>query len=114
MKLKQFKNRTLTNGGCSMSINGIIPTSGYMVGIAGNERILNKQDFNLKNIRAYVSDKFEKLVEPNMFIGSWENKGKIYLDTSMNISNKEEAIRIARELGELAIFDIENGETIYL
>lgn len=114
MKLKMFRNNTLNNGGCSMSINGTIPTTGYMVGIAGNELILNKSDFNIKNIRAYVSDKFEKLVEPNMFIGSWENDEKIYLDTSLNVSNKEEAMKIASELGELAIFDIEHNESIYL
>ena len=43
-----------------------------------------------------------------------EDNGKVYFDISTNIIDKEQAIELAKKRHELAIFDIENCESIYV
>lgn len=47
-------------------------------------------------------------------IGGWEHKGKFYYDAVLLLEDKDEAIRIGRENGQIGIFNIETATYIEL
>jgi hypothetical protein len=42
------------------------------------------------------------------------DKDNFYLDISINVKDRNEAIELAKKNNQLAIFDIATGESIYL
>lgn len=46
--------------------------------------------------------------------GGWVREGDLYLDAPTIMWHLDDALRLAEERGELAIFDIENGREILL
>lgn len=93
---------TFTNGGCSMNTEGIVPTKGYMVAIQGFDNIDAMLNMELQN---------------NQYYGTWldvEDNNKLYCDISTNYDDIMEAMEYAKLRGELAIFDIEKGCSIYV
>ena len=70
-------------------------SSGYMVAIQKGS-IIDINDIN----------KIIKFIDSvNGSCGLWVNAGDMYIDISINIESKKEAIAIAIEKNELAIFD---------
>jgi hypothetical protein len=53
---------------------------------------------------------------PGAFVGTWADtdKGGHYLDVSQWVQTREDAVRLGREAGQLAVFDLEHGEAITL
>ena len=47
------------------------------------------------------------------FIGYWQNAGKHYLDVSILIGDRGEALRIARGYKQIAIWDNAGGREIF-
>ena len=70
-------------------------SSGYMVAIEDGT-IININDID--SIINYIDS-------INGSCGLWVNDGKLYIDISINIESKEEALKLASDLKELAIFD---------
>lgn len=56
----------------------------------------------------------KRLKKLSAFVGFWIDDGKIYLDISVNVGDKKEALRIAKENKQLAIYDCSDMETIRL
>lgn len=111
----RIKNTTIANGGCSINIgNHKSADSGYMVAISGNELKLSLDNFNEKEIQNYILSKDIILNKKDVYLGTWIDNNIVYLDTSICVQDKEEALKIAKSSGELAIYDIEKGESIYL
>lgn len=50
----------------------------------------------------------------NTHIGGWRENGKYYFDASIIVQDKEEAIRIGKKNEQIAIYDFQAGEPIYL
>lgn len=48
------------------------------------------------------------------FIGSWIDNDIVYLDVSINPSEKELALFWGKEFNQLAVYDVVNQKTIYL
>lgn len=93
---------TEKDGGISIDRQGRKPSTGFMVGVRGCSSV---REMTAMDLRA------------NEYYGTWkdeEDGGKVYYDISENIQDKEEALRIAKERGELAIFDLETFESIYI
>jgi len=94
-------------GGFSLNLNLQEPQSGYMVG-GYSDVYANPTD-----------DQIEALLKKatgNFFVGGWidENTDKVYIELSKRFDDKETAIKTARFLKELAVYDVENKKTIYL
>ena len=53
-------------------------------------------------------------MENNAYIGFWLDNNDLYVDVSINIDNLSEAIKIAQENKQLAIYNCRKGETIYV
>ncbi len=109
--IQTILNSTKRSGGCSMNpITGAIPTTGFMVG--SNKEFERKLPrINYGDIKAYADDFAQQFKAPkgNVFLGTWDNtRGLTYLDVSVNYLSKAGALRKARAIGELEIYDVKN------
>ena len=50
----------------------------------------------------------------NAYLGAWIDEGITYIDISVLVENKEDALELGKVNNQLAIYDIENNESIYL
>jgi len=114
LKCSELKQMVKDNGGFSISPNGDTPKSGFMVSVRDLYKIsldlIEQDEIN------FASDIAS---EVNGYIGGWldtqsDSPFNFYMDISVNIQDKEQALKIARENGQLAIYDVVNGESIYL
>jgi len=48
----------------------------------------------------------------NAVVGVWEDKGVTYIDKSVHISNRAQALAAAKVFDQLAIYDCENGSVV--
>lgn len=104
-------------GGFSVKPNGAQPTSGHMVSVPGRTQYVDAKDLagpqGQKIIDGFVqknSDLFGN--NPNMHIGGWTNEGKVSLDPSENIANRDRAISEGRARNQIAIWDVKNSAEI--
>jgi hypothetical protein len=49
-----------------------------------------------------------------LYLGGWMDGEHLYLDLSENVLDKKTALFLAENRGQFAIFDVENGDSIYL
>ncbi len=114
LKVSELKEMVKNNGGFSINANGDTPKSGFMVSVKDLYKI--DLDYIEQNEVDFASDMASEI---NGYIGGWldtqsDSPFNFYMDISINIQDKEKAIEIARKNNQLAIFDVENCETIYL
>ena len=112
-RLKELKNYIIENDGLTLSSDGEIANlkTGYMVSLSGYEKVIKDIKFlELAQVKSYL----KKAKRLNAFVGFWVDDGKIYLDLSINISNKKEALKIAKNNKQLAIFDCKKLVSIHL
>ncbi len=108
-------NNTAHKNGYTTSINGNKPYIGYMVSIPDKEVVFNNfQEFNQVSVNNFIVENLNLLKRDNYFIGTWIYEGKIYLDISINLSSKSEAIKAGKKNNQLAIYDIVNCKSINL
>lgn len=53
-------------------------------------------------------------LEGTGIVGGWYEKGKYYWDEVLIVEDKESALRIAEEQEQIAIFNLETHELVYL
>ena len=110
-----IKELTLKQGGCSIQpyYGGKTPDKGYMVALQGHERVISTVEFTSIEVVKYLEEHSKLLMEnPNLYLGTWVNEGKVYLDLSENVQNLDIALQRGREREPLAIFNIETFEEV--
>lgn len=121
-----FVHDTLTNGGASRhaGTGAPAPSSGYMVGGATNaegakyhEQALKVNDFHAYAVAQHaagIQQHFGSAVDSgSIYQGSWrENRNKVVLDASNHLPDRLAALRLGRDRGERAIYDIGKGKDI--
>lgn len=119
LTLKQLK-KLLDNGGASLK--GGKPKSlksGYMVSLRGFETCLKSTNYK-KIIKAIEEkqkqiDRMRKNTQKNIYyVGLWLNDSICYIDISMRIATKKEAIIMGLCNSQLAIFNNRKNESMYL
>lgn len=100
------------NGGTyNKELKSINATSGYMVSLLGYER------------KCKTIEEIEKAITENMeiirgldsaYLGAWIDEGITFIDISVLVENKEDALELGKINNQLAIYDIKNNESIYL
>ena len=92
--------KTKTTGGCSVNEKLENPNMGYMVGV---------KNFNT------LKEMLKVKLEPNEYYGTWKDTktGITYYDISKNIIDYKKACIVAKNRGELAIYDLKNNSSIY-
>jgi hypothetical protein len=113
-----------SEGSSSVNIKGALaPTTGYMVGGHGTETIIEygytKAFAEL--VAGYVVDHVEStLSDHTLYYGAWRQadggKDNVYLDISKYYTDDQadEALRDARERGQLAMWDLERGKEVWV
>lgn len=107
-RIIENKGETLTKELKKADING-----GFMVSLEGAEVQKNINDIN--GIKKAIEEK-QKIIKNknNMYIGLWLDSNIMYVDISININDKVEALEFGKYNKQLAIYDIINNDSIYL
>lgn len=100
------------NGGTyNKELKSISASRGFMVSLQGYEK------------KCRTDEETEKAIIENMeiiqgldnaYLGAWIDEGITYIDISVLVENKEDALEMGKINNQLAIYDIENNESIYL
>ena len=111
--MKDLKQMLINNGGftLSSSLQDVSLDSGYMVAYKEHENIIDINSLELGQSINTTQDNAKKL---NAFVGGWLDNGLVYLDVSKHFTDKDKALEFARQEKQIAIYDIEKGESIYL
>lgn len=107
-KIIENKGETLTKELKKASIKG-----GFMVSLEGTE--IQTQGDDYQAIKKAIEEK-QKIIKDknNMYIGLWLDSNIMYIDISINIIDKVEALEFAKYNKQLAIYDLVNNDSIYL
>lgn len=85
--------------------------NGYMVSILGYEKKFDCKD--AKNINDYIVNLQSKIKDKKgYFIGLWVYKREVYVDISINIIDKVEALEFGKKNKQISIYNVKNGNTI--
>lgn len=105
---------TLANeGGFTLDPRTAMPqTSGWAFSPdKSTERVIDGLA-SAEDIEKFMADNAEALAQPGNFLGGWTSDGKSYLDVSNVTADRAEAEAAARAADQLAIFNLETGETV--
>ena len=84
---------------------------GFMVSLQGYEK------------KCKTDEETEKAIKENMeiikgldnaYLGAWIDEGITYIDISVLVENKEDAMELGKINNQLAIYDLQNNDSIYL
>jgi len=113
--LKQFIEETKKNKGATYNLNTgeINPTSGFFVGLKGGKEV-DPEKNSSEEIQKFVLRNSTKLSDKDNFLGSWIEKGILFLDVVVRIDKKEDAIARGKKEDQQAIYDASTKEVINL
>lgn len=108
---------TVPDGGFTVDLRtGEHVTDGYAVSVHPEcERVLT-DSVSTDDLRQYLADHAATLELPSRVLGGWRDPvtGSAFLDVSIVLGEQRQALSVAREHDQLAIFDIARGESIDL
>lgn len=77
---------------------------GYMVSLKGYETVVDLTQADTVDLTELVNT----VTGLGAYLGAWIHGDNLYLDASINLDNKREAIKLAKKNDQLAIFDLNN------
>ena len=105
----------IKNGGSTLTKNlkHAELNNGYMVSLEGAESKVKSNDY--KAIIQAIKEK-QEIARDNsdLYIGLWVDNDMMYIDISININDKVEALEFGKKNKQLAIYDLENDKSLYL
>ena len=109
--IEEIIEHTANNGGASINMaTGNVPDTGYMVSRAGSE-IITELPMMRDHLERFAQAYQEELDNPDTYLGTWldPETGLVYLDISDNLDT---AVALGAERDQLAIYAVEQEETI--
>lgn len=112
-------DRVRANGGLSVSmVDGSEPIKGFMVAKGGKQSAIVDADEFYDPVKgpeamgAFLKENRE--LSTGAYLGLWHNQadGKVYLDVSENITDRDAAISTGRKRDQISIWDVANFEEI--
>ena len=105
------------NGGSSFSQTGqnLSGQAGFAVSISKDTEQILQSPPTTQDILAYqtLSNVRQILIStPAAFVGTWQDKGQHYLDVSIFVVSKHEALTLGKTYQQQAVFDLAQGEAI--
>ena len=86
---------------------------GYMVSILGYEKTFEYND--AEGINNYIIELQGKIKDKKgYFIGLWTNDNKLYVDVSINIIDKVDALEFGKKNKQIAVYEVLTGANIPL
>ena len=93
--------------------NNFKSDNGFMVSIKGQEVKVNKND--IQGIKKEIEKKREFIGnKKGLYIGLWLDNDIMFVDVSIHIVDYLEALEVGRNNDQLAIFDLQKKDSIYL
>lgn len=114
MELKDIK-KIIENGGATLTkeLKQAELVNGFMVSLEGAESQVQGDNYNA--IIKAIEEKQELIKDSSdLYIGLWLDSGIMYIDISINILDRAEALEFAKYNKQLAIYDLVNNDSIYL
>lgn len=97
---------------------GEAPRTGFMVSLPGAEKTLpNLSATTGAAVRRYLKAlKALFTGHPAIYAGAWVDKhtGKVFLDASLCVPDREAAVTLGRQFGQIAIYDVTSGSEVRL
>lgn len=111
-QLKSLKDYIAINGGATLAPDGSMTalSAGYMVSLQGHEKKTTLKKLSLKEINSYLNTA-RKL---NAFAGLWLDGDVLYIDISIRILHRMQAIAAGIKNKQLAIYDLKENQSIYI
>lgn len=111
--LDKIINEAIKNGGATLTatLDNASLKYNYMVSLYGHEATFKVDDMEglKEGLKAYQKKASGK---KDLYIGLWVNDGLVYLDLSINICKKRDALRIGKQNKQKAIYDVKNNKDI--
>ena len=97
----------ITNNGATLDANGnaITYKNGYQVSI---------KDIAIIKLYKLRKSHIIELLNNNYNLGVWIENKNVYLDYSIRIANKKDAIKTGKANNQISIYNWKNGDCIYL
>ena len=114
MELEEVK-RIIKNGEATLTseLKQAELKRGFMVSLEGAESQVKGDDYQA--IIKAIKEK-QTIIKDNkdLYIGLWLDNGIMYVDISINIEDRAEALEFGKKNKQLAIYDLTNNDSIYL
>jgi hypothetical protein len=112
--MNEIYKKALSNGGLTFSlIKNKCVSKGFAVSFSKKfEKIINVADFTARDITTFISNLGG--LPKEACLGVWINKDLVYLDVSVVYNDSEKALRRARDLGEIAIYDLSKKSELFI
>jgi hypothetical protein len=94
-----------------------LPLDQWVVGVEpknGENKIYDLAVHTVYEVATYLFEFVAYAHDPEEFFGAWIDDGKLYMDHVLITPDKDEALGLARERGEKAIFNLKTKETVTL
>lgn len=105
-----FKNRQ----GLTIDVVGNMPEhKGYVISVPKYGKVfdLNKDTFDIVQLYKEYQNHFESFM---YWFGFWFDSGKLYVDYNIIIQDLPPALKLGKDLNQLAIFDLTNQKEIFI
>lgn len=101
------------NGGLTLDENmeSMKAANGFMVSLYGMEYKTKEEKEVIKKIIDYISFIKNK---KGLFVGVWLDNGVFYVDISIKIIDKMEALETGKKNKQISIYDIKNNNYLYI
>lgn len=111
--LKDLKKHLLLSGGATLSadnLDAVHFNGGYMVSVKGYEYKTTLSKLSKRLLNFYKAE----ALRLGAYVGLWIDNNRLYIDISYLISDKTQALAVARHNNQLAVYDNRNATSIYL
>ena len=111
--LDEIIKEAIKNGGATLTatLDNAKLKYNYMVSLYGYETTFKVDDIEglKEGLKAYQKKASGK---KDLYIGLWVSDGLVYLDLSINICKKNDALRIGKQNKQKAVYDVKNNKDI--
>lgn len=112
---ERAKELTEKNGGVTITLDGDIPENGFSFSRRKDiEFVKSIDEWTIDDVDSFMEKNHDALLEDNVFLGTWVEDDKVYTDVVTVFPDRIDALIEAKNADQLAIFDLENLETIYI
>ena len=115
MDARKIVVNTISNGGATVGWDDHVPSEGYMVSVYPKlARVIPLTQFDSRTVSDFIEDCAHILSRERHYLGTWVEDNDVHLDISVCEPSLSTALMLARRWEQLAVFDLDMSQTIYV